>query len=358
MTLAASGSISLGQIRTEYGMSGSISMSELYRGGSNVTDNNTGVATSGAITVGSFRGSGKRYEYTITTNQQELNIATYLTGQSHPSSNPAKVTINNVYVWSDSTSTAGLTIPSSVSNFALASPHSTVGLSIVNSGKIIGRGGDGAAYNGSAQAGGPAISNSATGVEITNNASAYIAGGGGGGGSGKNSSEGNAGGGGGGGAGGGNGGKGRDNEPGSGVDKAGGAGGAIGAAGSNGTNSEDATSGKGGGSGGGGGGYDGNNLGDAADGAGGGGGGRILPGTGGAGGTQTGDFGSTGTGGSGGSGSSAGNDDSGFFAGGGGGGWGAAGGDGAITNGAAGGAAISGTSVSLTDNGTVYGNTA
>ena len=355
MTLATTGSISLEQIRTEYGMSGSISMSELYRGGSNVTDNNTGVATSGAITFDSFRGSGKRYEYTITSNQQELNIATYLTGQSHPSSNPAKVTINNVYVWSDSTSTAGLTIPSSVSNFALASPHSTVGLSIVNSGKIIGRGGNGANFNGSAQAGGPAISNAATGVEITNNASAYIAGGGGGGGSGRNSSESNAGGGGGGGAGGGTGGAGYDNALGT---RSGGAGGAIGSSGSNGANSEDATSGKGGGSGGGGGGYDGDNPFDGADGAGGGGGGRILPGTGGAGGTQTGSQGSTGTGGSGGSGSSAGNNESGFFAGGGGGGWGAAGGNGDQTNGAAGGAAISGTSVSLTNNGSVYGSTA
>jgi hypothetical protein len=354
MTLAASGSISLGQIRTEYGMSGSISMSELYRGGSNVTDNNTGVAASGTITLGSFRGSGKRYEYTITSNQQELNIATYLTGQSHPSSNPAKVTINNVYVWSDSTSTAGLTIPSSVSNFALASPHSTVGLSIVNSGKIIGRGGNGAAYNGSAQAGGPAISNSATGVEITNNSSAYIAGGGGGGGSGKNSSESNAGGGGGGGAGGGTGGAGYDNALGV---RSGGSGGAIGASGSNGTNSEDASSGKGGGSGGGGGGYDGDNPFDGADGAGGGGGGRILPGTGGAGGTRTGNQGSIGTGGTGGSGSSSGGSESGFFAGGGGGGWGAAGGNGDQTNGAAGGAAISGTSVTLTDNGTIYGST-
>ena len=34
MTLQSSGSISMDQMRTEFGISGSISMSDLYRGGS------------------------------------------------------------------------------------------------------------------------------------------------------------------------------------------------------------------------------------------------------------------------------------------------------------------------------------
>ena len=36
MTLQSSGAISLDQIRTEYGISGAVSMNQLYRGGSYV----------------------------------------------------------------------------------------------------------------------------------------------------------------------------------------------------------------------------------------------------------------------------------------------------------------------------------
>lgn len=83
----------------------------------------------------------------------------------------ATVTVNNgVYVWSDSTATAGFDTGSSF-------PVGTT-LSIINNGFIIGRGGNGV-MRANGTAGGPAM-NIGYPVSITNNS--YIAGGGGGGG--------------------------------------------------------------------------------------------------------------------------------------------------------------------------------
>lgn len=59
MALPASGSISFSQIRTELGDTGSISYSDLYRGGSLVPNNYTNtnsVPTSGTIDIADFRG--------------------------------------------------------------------------------------------------------------------------------------------------------------------------------------------------------------------------------------------------------------------------------------------------------------
>jgi len=229
---------------------------------------------------------------------------------------------SNMWVWSDNTSVAALTID--------------IPCTVVNDGKIIGKGGNGGYYVGTrATAGGPAINVTSSGVTITNSSGAYIAGGGGGGGyyqDQSNPSDAHAGG--GGGAGGGNGGTGRINQ---GYWQAG-VGGALNASGTDGGNGYQ-YAGKGGGAGGGHGGQQ----------YGGGGGGRIL--------------GSGATGGSAGGGSNgnAGTSASGWVAGGGG-GWGAAGGNGGGTTGTysvggAGGAAIQGTSRTLNNSGTIYGST-
>ena len=272
----------------------------------------------------------------------------------------------DVWVWSDDTSVAALIIDT---------PNAT----IINNGKIIGKGG-----NGGAGVGGPAISITATGVTIDNASGAYIAGGGGGGGTGLyyNSNPGSYMAGGGGGAGGGDGGaQAASNDSyyftqnevqgGSGVVPAG-AGGSGGAIGQSGTQPPNTitrrrnwspyslmnsyggyATGYGGGAGGGGGG--GSNSVPSA----GGGGGRILPGTGGAG-------AGGGTGGS--AGSAGGNSATSGQRGGGGGGWGAAGGNGFSTYrvsgtwyylampGGSGGAAVSGTYTQGTWAGTVYGS--
>jgi len=228
---------------------------------------------------------------------------------------------SSMWVWSDSTSVAALIID--------------ISCTVVNDGKIIGKGGDGGSpFGGHGSAGGPAINVTASGVTITNSSGAFIAGGGGGGGCYQdysNPSDAHAGG--GGGAGGGNGGTGRVNS----YYWQAGQGGALNAEGTDGGNGN-------GGQGGGAGGESGGGF------YGGGGGGRILPGVGG--GThpwtQGGSAGNAG--GSGGANVTR--------PAGGGGGWGAAGGLGrGQFLGGAGGAAISGTSRTLNNSGTIYGST-
>ena len=209
----------------------------------------------------------------------------------------------DVWVWSDDISVAALVVDT---------PNAT----IVNNGKIIGKGGSPGigAGTGAGQNGGPAISVTAAGVTIDNASGAYIAGGGGGGGgSGTNGtfSHGIGGGGAGGGF----------------------NGGSINQVGTS------AVSGTGGGAGGGGGSYATDSSGFMSSG---GGGGRILPGTG----------GSYGGGSAGNAGASSSNSN----LGGGGGGWGANGGAGSRGGFGLGGAAVSGTYTQGTWAGTVYGS--
>ena len=200
------------------------------------------------------------FNLTVSANTQNFNLNTALVAAGWNGTDvvEATITVNaGVYVWSDSTASAGMSITTLPAN-------STVEL--INNGFIIGKGGKGGAAPGAAWfpvgtanapavatglAGGPAIS-LANNITITNNS--YIAGGGGGGAAGCLD-------GGGGGAGGGDGGTGKYASF---STVAGGAGGSIGQSGSNGV------------------------LGSGTGGSinerysGGGGGGRILPGTGGA----------------------------------------------------------------------------
>jgi len=57
MTLQSSGAISLANIQTEFGGVNPISLSEYYRGGGYTTANNTGVPTSGTISISNFYGT-------------------------------------------------------------------------------------------------------------------------------------------------------------------------------------------------------------------------------------------------------------------------------------------------------------
>jgi len=330
MVLQTSGPISLANIQTEFGGSNPISLSEYYGA-------YWGIPTSGAISIGDFYGATSITTLTsgLTVNGQPnrkiITVSNYI--------KPGNTLIipSNYWVWSDQTFSAALTI--------------NIPCTVINYGKVIGRGGNGGASRDPAggQAGGPAISVTSSGVTIQNMSGAYIAGGGGGGGGSRDV-------GGGGGAGGGVGGY-------SGLASvANGYGGVLNAAGSNGSADGYSGGGGGGGAGGGGGGspavsgYDGY--------GGGGGGGRILPGSGGYGGKGP-SFNNVNyvLGGTGGSANNAGGVgvQIGFSGGigGGGGGWGAAGGvDGRDGNpGGAGGAAITGTSRTLINSGTIYGST-
>lgn len=328
MALQSSGPISLANIQSEFGGSNPISLSEYYRNGSYTTSNNTNVPTGGTISMGNFYGAVKQFQHTITSHQQELNLYNYLTGQGWNGSDPIALTINSgVYIWSNNTATAGLIISSAFSSL----------LSITNNGYIMGKGGAGGNVPSAGSAGGPAISNLASGISFYNTSSGFIGGGGGGGGAGYYQG---CGGGGGGGAGGGVGGYGIDG--GSGV-MSGGAGGSIGNKGGDAAYDPWGTIGQGGQAGGSGGGLSASGSG-AHDASGGGGGGRIFPGvieyaqT--AGGSNT-------VNASGGYGGGAGQNGGGpthSAAGGGGGGWGAAGASSYAAGGAAG-KAVTGTAI-------------
>lgn len=334
MALPSSGQITLNQVNVELGNSGTAQIGL----GDSAVRGLFGIA-SGEIEMAD--GYGKSSETVVSSSVQQMTVSSYI------SSGGTLRIASGVYIWSDSTSTAGMIID--------------IPCTIINEGYIIGKGGAGAAGVSSnavanGNAGGPAVNVTSSGVTITNSSGAYIAGGGGGGAAASYYAQwqqgedfystwrpsGGAGGGAGGGQGGAN----------------GGAGGAIGSVGSNGSGN----SGLGGGAGGGAGlGY-GDRYPQTLTGAG---GGRILPGAGG---------GTNGyTGGEGGAAGASGTNNyhSGeSTSGGGGGGWGASGGNatqGAINpgesiytktgTGGAGGAAITGTSRTLTNNGTVYGST-
>lgn len=345
MAIQDSGTIKFSEIQTEFGGSNPISISEYYRDGNPVPIHETDIPSSGEIDISDFYGTGSGYDYTIDSNQKQLNLATWLTSEGWNGTDEVSVLVDDqIYIWSDSTSVAALTIPSSLNNL----------LSLHNDGYIMGKGGRGGdGGTNTATNGGPAISNSATGVvysagNVEESKSGYIGGGGGGGAGGKDSDSG----GGGGGAGGGNGGDGNSTAT-------GGAGGAVGASGSDGGSfppDGQHNPGQGGSSGGGGANYD-----VASGGAAGGGGGRILPGGDGPGGAASGDagfFDNAGTGGA--SGVAGGSISTNTKIGAGGGGWGAAGGSTPTRSGGSAGAAVTGTafsSMTYYHNSATYGST-
>ena len=76
MTLQSSGSISMDQMRTEFGISGSISMSDLYRGGSEVP---TTAELTNAISSVSDSGYGNS-GYSQRYNVGNLNTASFISG--------------------------------------------------------------------------------------------------------------------------------------------------------------------------------------------------------------------------------------------------------------------------------------
>ena len=313
MALPASGQISLNDVNVELGNSGTAQIdmnSAAVRG-------LFGVA-SGQISMSDGYGKANTFSFTISSNVQEGNLSTLATAAGWDGSTAVNVTINSgVYLWSNNTANPGLLI--NIANCAL-----------INNGYILGKGGNGGQgqYQGSPVgiAGNRALNITTTGVTVTNNSGAYIAGGGGGGS--------------------GNGPSGAGGTPGGG----GGAGGATGGLGSNGDgggqfNRNPATAPNtaapgGATAGGSGGGWVNDRFGWNGSGS-----GFIVPGS-----SHKED-----NGGAGGAGGVAGSN--GGSAGSGGGGWGAAGGNTFWSGGAAGAAITSSYSYTLTNSGTIYGAT-
>lgn len=172
MVIKTTGPISLLDIQNEFGGSAPIGLNEYYGAAA-------GIPASGTIGLNVFYGASAivLFTNTITANQQELNLYNYLIAQGWNGSDEVEVTINSgVYIWSDNTAVAAL-------NTGGAYPK---GLTIINNGFIMGKGGNGAdlflaptlSY-GTATSGGPAIYLT-TPVNL-NNSNGYIGGGGGGG---------------------------------------------------------------------------------------------------------------------------------------------------------------------------------
>jgi hypothetical protein len=65
MPLQSSGTISLNDVRNEFGASGSPDMAEYYRGGGRVPDNNNNVPTSGQIALSNFYSGANGYYVSV-----------------------------------------------------------------------------------------------------------------------------------------------------------------------------------------------------------------------------------------------------------------------------------------------------
>ena len=161
MAIKSSGSLSMvTDIVGEFDGTAPHGLKEYYRNGSaGVSSQNTNIPTSGEIGFKDFYGAVLQFSHTISGTHLQMNLNTYLVGQGWNGADPVVLTIpSSTWLYSNSTSVAGLTIPSNLSG-KLTGHHY---------GKIIGMGGQGGdAGQNDAGAGGPAVSNSASGACCT-----------------------------------------------------------------------------------------------------------------------------------------------------------------------------------------------
>ncbi len=184
MQLPASGPLSLAQIQNEFGGSNPVSMSEYYRGGALVTDNNTGVPTSGAIRISNFYGTVKQFAFTINTNYtttQDLRTLAIAAGWN--GADPVLATVASGIVLRGA---AGAANTGSGGDALTISGSFPAGVSLVNNGTILGGGGGGGAavYGGTGQPGGVGGRGIVVSVAVSITNNNVIGGGGGGGGGG------------------------------------------------------------------------------------------------------------------------------------------------------------------------------
>lgn len=91
MAIKTSGTLSFSEIQSEFGGSNPISMSEYIRGGSlvpNSGSNGNIPTTTSNMRVSQFYGAARIQFFTISSSQQQLNLATYLSGQGWDGSAP------------------------------------------------------------------------------------------------------------------------------------------------------------------------------------------------------------------------------------------------------------------------------
>lgn len=104
MAIQASGAITLQDIEDEFGGTGSISLSEYYRGGA-VTSNNTSVPTSGTISLSNFYGALKRVTSLSIVNHANTN------GDTNYVTLPTGLQVGDILVASRSSYSSSSTLP-------------------------------------------------------------------------------------------------------------------------------------------------------------------------------------------------------------------------------------------------------
>jgi hypothetical protein len=171
MALPLTGPLSLSQVNTELGNSTGATLSlgdAAVRGLAGVGDD--------AIGLGALRGKSAQFTHVITSHQQELDLHAYLQGQGWDATSQVEVTVAaGIYIWSDTTAKPAL-------DMGGAFPG---GLTLINRGFIMGKGGDGGyqladrTSSVAPTSGGPAVE--LDGPITIDNSSGYIGGGGGGG---------------------------------------------------------------------------------------------------------------------------------------------------------------------------------
>ena len=178
MTLPSSGTISLNQIHVEAGGSSGSTAS--------INDSDIrvliGKSSEASMSFNEWYGASREITLPSLTaiNGYDNNSDITASGISGLTAGGTLIIPEDFYLWSSSTGAAALIID-------------LANITVQNSGFIVGKGG-----TGQSNAGGPAISITASGVTIINNSGAYIAGGGGSGAQGRNGGPGSGAGGGGG----------------------------------------------------------------------------------------------------------------------------------------------------------------
>jgi hypothetical protein len=173
MPVTSSGMISINDIMTELGVSGETALND---------EDIRGLISKSAgseMAITEWYGASSGFAFTVNSDIQEASVSSLALAAGWNGTDPVEMTLaSGKYLWSDNTATAGLTFD--VANSTL-----------INNGYIIGKGGRGGYYNNNTYSwdgnnysggdGGPALNITVGGTTVQNNSGAYIAGGGGGG---------------------------------------------------------------------------------------------------------------------------------------------------------------------------------
>ena len=183
MTIKDSGSsLAISEIAAEFGGSTPHSMSEYYRGGSNVpsASSTSGIASSGAITMSSFYGTSNRIGITLTISGDTSNYNIYNNrGGTYVAGLSDVTLVNNATISSTSTGTAALDTGTGWTSGDV--------ITIDNNSTIVGDGGDGGAGGGNSAGAAGGAAGHAVNLQFNttiDNTGGTLSGGGGGGGGG------------------------------------------------------------------------------------------------------------------------------------------------------------------------------